>query len=180
MISINDRGATIRILVLALAFTPCVCMGQNASIQVGVNTTQDDSQIERLAMRVVRAEFTKRGVMDLTTVGLDPNVDASLKPLHAKRDGAQVQDLLAEVGGRRFSRDSVGPNSFHCRLNGLTRLVYLSPPTIMRDSATVRVLYNLKDPLRPCRFFDEAKTLSFARRGSTWVYTGIQGGVTSS
>ena len=179
MLSVNDRGAAVLGLVLALAFTPRVAVSQNASIQVGANSTQDDRQIERLAMRVVRGEFTKRGATDLTTVGLDPDMDASLKPLHAKRDEAQVQGLLAEVGGRRFSRDSVRPNSPQCRLNSLTRLVYLSTPAITGDSATVRVLYNLKDQQRPCRFFDESKTLSFALRGKAWVFTGIQASATS-
>ncbi len=180
MLSVNDCRALKRPFVLALAFTPCVCIGQTASIQAGVTTPQDGQQLERLAMRVVRGDFTKRGVTDFTTVGLDPNMDASLKPLHTRRSVAHVKDLVADLGGRSFSRDSVGPNSFYCRLTGLTKLVYLSTPTILRDSATIRILYNIKDQYSACRFFDESKTLSFARRGAAWVYTGIQGGVTSS
>lgn len=174
MRSINDRGAAIRVLVLALALTPCVCMGQNASIQTDANAKQDNKQIERLAMRAVRGEFTKKGVTDWTTLGFDPDLDAELKPLHAKREVAHAQDLLTELGGRRFSSDSAGLNSFHCRLNGLTTLVYLSAPSVMGDSATVHVLYDFLSQSTACHFFIETTTLTFARRGGEWIYTGAQ------
>jgi hypothetical protein len=177
MRSSNNPGTAILVLALALAFTPGICAAQNGSIQVGASGAQDVRQIERLALRVVRSEFTKRGVTDLTTVGWDPSVDASMNPLRVKRDIASVAAMLEELGGREFSSDSVAPNSFHCHLNGLSRLIYLSTPAITGDSATIRVLYNFKSQQSECHFFAESKTFSFARRGAAWVYTGIQGGV---
>ena len=169
-----------RIIVLALAFTPCVCIGQNASIAAGANSAQDASQIERLSLRVARAEFAASGVTDSSTTGLDPDLDASHKPVRPTRDDAHVRDLLMDLGARRFSTDSARPNSFHCRLNGLTRLVYLSAPSILGDSATVRILYLFEAPQSACHFFVEWKTFAFERRQGTWAYAGTRGAVVSS
>lgn len=159
---------------LLLVFVPHIGSGQRASMQPGATATE---QIELLAMHVIHEELATRGVTDWNTVGFEPDVDPGLKPLSSKRDTAQVRELLTELGGRRFFRDSVAPNSFHCHPNGLTRLVYLSAPSVIDDSATVRVLYELEDEHTKCRFFIESKTLSFRRRSGAWVYTGLQGAV---
>ena len=174
----SNHGAIIGVALL-LAFAPHVGGGQSASMRSSASATQASRQVERLAIRAIHEEFAKRGVTDWATVGLDPDVDAALKPLSLKRDSAQVRELLTELDGRRFSRDSVAPNSFHCSPDGLTRLVYLSAPSVVDDSATVRVLDNLEDEHTKCRFFIESKTLSFTRRSGVWVYTG-QGAVIHS
>jgi hypothetical protein len=170
---INRRGAAI-VVMLALASISGAGMGQDPASRVSANATQDDTQIELLAMRVIHSELTRRGVTDWNTVGFDPDWDAGLKPLHPKRGGQQARNMLAMLGGRRFSRDSVAPTSLHCHLNGLTTLVYMGPPHMSGDSATVSVSYNIKDQRTACRFFVESKTLSFERHDGTWMYTGIK------
>ena len=169
------RWAPIASVVSGLVFAAGSGLAQGAAPQHSQSASQRDvEQIERVAMRIVHADLSRRGVVDWNNVGFDPDADAHSHTAHGRRNSVHAQDLLTELGGRRFSTDSMQLNAANCKVGTLTKLVYLNLPVIRGDSATVQVTFAFK-AVRACRFFSEFKTLAFVRREGAWTYVGVQG-----
>lgn len=144
------------------------------------SSQRDMKQLERVAMRVVRADLSHRGVTDWNNVGFDPDVDAHLKSTPTRRDSLYAQELVTELGGKRISTGSVRPNSSNCEVGTLTKIVYLNPPVIRGDNAAIQVTYAFKAMRRACRFYSESKTFAFVRRQGDWIYVGVKGKIIST
>jgi len=167
--------AVAAIFASALAAVPHVSLAQTNRPNPQGHRQSDIDQIERVAMRAVHASLAARGVTGWDSVGFDPDLDAHLRPLVNKRSSAHAQDLANDLGATRISREAIRATPGDCRSGSTTKLVYLGRPTIQGDSAMVPVLFELASFKVSCRFFMESKTLTFARRGGSWVYVGVRG-----
>jgi hypothetical protein len=169
------RWAPIASVVSGLVFAAGSGLAQDTlSLHSQSASQRDVKQIERVAIRIVHADLSRRGVDDWNNVGFDPDADAHFHVAHGRRDSVHAQDLLTELGGRRISIDSMQLNAANCKVGTLRELVYLNRPVIRGDSATVEVTFAFKG-MQACRFFSEFKTFAFFRREGDWMYVGVQG-----